>query len=303
MTSRVLLTRAPSVSRELTGLLRERGYTVSAAPLLEAQMPADTTELREVLELAVHPRVPTWLVVTSANTVAALGRVADDPRWGRSLDVARAGSPALRVAAVGTATARCVREAGIGVDFTPEGEQSAAGLLAQWPEPYPPHDALALLPASELASPRLARGLAQRGYRAVTATAYRMVPVPAPDPLVLETVLAGDPPVLSADVARRDCAQSRFHAVVATAPSRVAALLDGVPPPAGTRWVAIGEPTAHALRERGIAPVVARDPSPAALTDAVDQAIGTAGGRDVAPARATHSTRPMTACSTEENLP
>ena len=125
MTPSVLVTRSPAAARELTGLLRERGHEVSTAPLLEAQLPQETTALREILALAAAPQVTTWLVVTSANIVAALARVADDPRWGSTLDAARSASPGLRVAAVGPATARSLREAGIGVDFTPREERWA----------------------------------------------------------------------------------------------------------------------------------------------------------------------------------
>lgn len=274
MTSRVLVTRDPAMSRELTGLLRDRGYDVRMAPLLAAQLPEDTADLRSVLERAAHPRVPTWLTVTSANTVLALAAVASDPEWGGALERARASTPKLSVAAVGRATASALRKAGIGVDFTPQREQSAAGMLAEWPEASASTGEAALVPASELASSTLADGLSERDYEVSTAVAYRMVPAPAASPLHTDIVLAEDPPVLDADAARDRCARGEFGAVVATAPSRVAALLDGQPrPPDKTKWVAIGEPTAAALRQRGLTPVVADDPSPAALVAAVDRAL------------------------------
>ena len=272
--SRVLVTRGPAVFRELTGLLRDRGYSVCAAPLLEAQLPEDVEPLRRVLEMATDPNAPTWLTVTSANTVSALAAVAPEVNWGAALESARAASPGLSVAAVGRATAAAVREAGIGVDFIPAREQSAAGMLAEWPAAPTVEGRIALLPASELASSTLEDGLRERGYAVSTAVAYRMVPAPADRPLHTEVPLPGDPPVLDADVARDHCARGEFRAVVATAPSRVAALLDGQPrPPDGTRWVAIGEPTAEALRQRGIRPTVAADPGPAALAAAVDLAL------------------------------
>ena len=272
--SRVLVTRDPASSRELTGLLRDRGYNVRVAPLLEAQLPEDTTALRSVLERAARPQVPTWLTVTSANTVLALAAVASDPGWGGALERARASTPRLSVAAVGRATASALRKAGIGVDFTPQREQSAAGMLAEWPDASASTGEAALVPASELASPTLADGLTERGYEVSTAVAYRMVPAPAATRLHTDVGSAQDPPVLAADAARDQCARGEFGAVVATAPSRVAALLDDQPrPPDETKWVAIGEPTAAALRLRGLAPVVADDPSPVALVAAVDRAL------------------------------
>ncbi len=274
MISRVLVTRGPAVSRELTGLLRDRGYDVRVAPLLEAQLPEDTAALWAVLDLAAGPEVPTWLTVTSANTVWALAAIADNSDWGAALDRARASTPKLSVAAVGRATASALRQVGIGVDFTPSHEQSAAGMLAEWPTARASAGEVALVPASELASSALADALAERGYDVTTAVAYRMVPAPAAEPLQPDAPLGDDPAVLDADAARDQCARGEFRAVVATAPSRVAALLDGLaPPPGGTRWVAIGEPTAAALRQRGLTPVVAEDPSPAALAVAVDRAL------------------------------
>ena len=272
--SRVLVTRDPAASRELTGLLRERGYDVRVAPLLEAQLPEDTADLRSALGRATHPRVPTWLTVTSANTVLALAAVASDPQWGGALERARASTPKLSVAAVGRATASALRQAGIGVDFTPQREQSAAGMLAEWPEAFASPGEAALVPASELASSTLADGLTERGYEVTTAVAYRMVPAPAAAPLRTDGASAQDALVLNADAARDRCARGEFGAVVATAPSRVASLLDGQPRSCDrTKWVAIGEPTAAALRQRGFTPVVADDPSPAALVAAVDRAL------------------------------
>ena len=272
--SRVLVTRGPAVSRELTGLLRDRGYDVSVAALLEAQLPADIEPLRTVLDMALRPQAPTWLAVTSATTVAALGAVSDNAHWGAELERAREGTPKLSVAAVGGATASALRTAGIGVDFVPKNEQSAAGMVAEWPAASAAAGEIALLPASELASSTLVDGLRARGYRLHAAVAYRMVPAPASSPLSTDGPVAGDPPALTADAARDRCADGEFCAVVATAPSRVAALLDGQPrPPDDTRWVAIGEPTAAALRQRGITPTVSDDPSPAALAAAVDRAL------------------------------
>ena len=48
--------------------------------------------------------------------------------------------------------------------------------------------------------------------------------------------------------ARAACASGELAAVVVTAPSRADALLEGMTPAAATAWIAIGEPTARALR-------------------------------------------------------
>lgn len=275
----VLITRAAAVSRELTTELRRRGYAVCLAPLLEAQLPASTGPLRELLRTAQGPAVPTWLAVTSATTVAALAAVAPDPGWAAELEAARRATPPLRVAAVGEATAAALEGAGVGVDLVPAGESSAAGMLVGWPRAGAGE--LALLPASALASATLADGLTARGYRVQRITAYDMVPVPAARPLDTRPPRADDPPTLTASQAGAACAGGSVHAVVATAPSRVAALWDALPAAVATAWVAIGRPTAAALRTRGVVPTVAENPSARALADAVTAAVtGSAAPND-----------------------
>lgn len=336
--ARVLITRDPAAAHELAALLRERGHEPCASPMLEAQLPADPSELAGLLDQAAHPSGPTWLCVTSATTVAALDAVAQSPDWGAQLEAARA-TGLLRVAAVGEATARALGEYGVGLDFVPSRVQSAAGMVAQWPEhpgarsgedsrkaprasqwtgPTP----LALLPVSALGSDTLCQGLRELGYDVRRVTAYEMVPVPAerpvrrrePEPLA-GSATAGEQTSeepaavgptgaesaveeLAPEAARAACAAGEVAAVVVTAPSRAAALLDGQRPAADVAWVAIGEPTARALRERGLSPVTAARPTPRDLADAVDAALGTArtAGRTTAGTDA----RPTTCTDTDQ---
>ncbi|RKQ36746.1 uroporphyrinogen-III synthase [Kocuria tytonis] len=307
---RVLITRDPAAARALAALLRERGCEPCAARLLEARLPQDTGPLRALLRDALRPTVPTWLCVTSATTVAALAAVAEEPEWGPALDAARTGSgtrpsdaapagsaaeapvpeadsgdPAavsagLRIAAVGSATARALAEYGVGVDFVPARTASAAGMLEEWPEePFHGQGSAprALLPASARAATTLGDGLRARGYDVRDVTAYDMVPAPTDRPLLTVVPERDDPEELDSASARAACARGELAAVVATAPSRVAALLDGSTPGAATSWIAIGEPTARALWERGIQPVVAARPTPEALAAAVVHALGPRG--------------------------
>lgn len=280
--ARVLITRDPASASALAALLRERGYEPCASPLLEAQLPSDVEPLRELLAEAVRPRVPTWLCVTSATTVAALAAVAPTPEWGSELDAARRphqdGGPLLRVAAVGEATVRALGEYRVGVDFVPARVSSAAGMLAEWPGDPSGTAGRALVPVSALASDTLVSGLRERGYDVVRVTAYDTVPVPAARPLrapgVGDAAVPEAPEELGADAARAACAAGELAAVVVTAPSRADALLEGVTPAAATAWIAIGEPTARALRARGIDPVTSTQPTPAALADAVSRTLG-----------------------------
>ncbi|MCR4525057.1 uroporphyrinogen-III synthase [Kocuria rhizophila] len=284
---RVLVTRDPAAARPLAALLRERGYEPCTVRLLEASLPLDTEPLREMLREATLPRVPTWLCLTSATAVHALAAVADSPDWGAQLDAAR--SAPLRIAAVGAATARALAEHGVGVDFVPAETSSAVGMLEEWPErieepglegrrpPAASGAPRALLPVSALASDTLEHGLRSKGYRVLRARAYDMVPAPAARPLSTVAPEPDDAPELDHAAARAACASGELAAVVVTAPSRAGQLLDGCRPAEDTAWIAIGEPTARALRERGLTPVTAGQPTPEALADAVVHALGTPG--------------------------
>ncbi|RLY94580.1 hypothetical protein EAE32_05270 [Kocuria tytonicola] len=284
---RVLVTRDPAAALPLAVLLRECGCEPLAARLLEAQLPADTRPLRRLLREATEPAVPTWLCVTSATTVAALAAVAESPDWGAVLDAARRGAsgsaPAgggrlgLRTASVGAATTRALGEYGVGVDFAPSSASSAAGMLAEWPEdPRAVPSAQTcrvLLPVSSLASRTLQDGLTDRGYRVERVSAYETVPAPAARPLASGPVPTDAPPEWTSEHARAACATGAVAAVVVTAPSRAAALLNGNTPAEDVAWVAIGEPTAQALRHHGVAPVTAAQPTPDALAAAVGAAL------------------------------
>ncbi|MCT1957955.1 uroporphyrinogen-III synthase [Kocuria rhizophila] len=283
----MLVTRDPAAARPLAALLRERGYEPCTVRLLEASLPLDTEPLREMLREATLPRVPTWLCLTSATAVHALAAVADSPDWGAQLDAAR--SAPLRIAAVGAATARALAEHGVGVDFVPAETSSAVGMLEEWPErieepglegrrpPAASGAPRALLPVSALASDTLEHGLRSKGYRVLRARAYDMVPAPAARPLSTVAPEPDDAPELDHAAARAACASGELAAVVVTAPSRAGQLLDGCRPAEDTAWIAIGEPTARALRERGLTPVTAGQPTPEALADAVVHALGTPG--------------------------
>ncbi len=113
---------------------RARGLDPVVVPLITDEPPADTGALdAAIAELAAaaaaagaggsgaaRPASP-WLVVTSATTVRVLvGRMAGLPSG-------------VRVAAVGTATARAARAAGWPVDLVPD-DASAAGLVAALPD-------------------------------------------------------------------------------------------------------------------------------------------------------------------------
>ena len=151
------------VTRERTGELGEmlaaRGATVIHVPLVAVTEPSDGgTALRGALsDLSEFD----WLVVTSA---AGSERVAG----------AVAEAPGIRLAAVGTATARELESrCGRPVDLVPS-VQRADALVAAFVERAPSPQRV-LITQADIAAPTLADGLRAVGHEVTVVTAYRTV--------------------------------------------------------------------------------------------------------------------------------
>jgi uroporphyrinogen-III synthase len=162
-----------------------------------------------------------WLVITSATTVDVLV----------SQQVAVPAS--TRIAAVGETTGAALALAGYRVDFMPEGDNSARGLVKEWPA----SDIVGrvLIPQSDIAEPTLVAGLGRLGLDVEFVAAYRTVGVP-----VSEHVAA-------------DVASGRIRAVLVTSGSvarQVQAQL--APLPEETVVAAIGPRTAFDARAAGL---------------------------------------------------
>lgn len=162
---RVLVTRAQSPRSTLADELM-----VAGAEVVEA--PATRIELLEpgMLQAAIsHLDAYDWLVLTSQNGVDVFWRALRD----RGLD-ARA-LAALRVAAVGPATAGALLERGIAVDVTPE-RFVAEGVLDALAKAETMEGRRVLYVAAEGARDVLPNGLAELGARVDVVTAYRSTP-------------------------------------------------------------------------------------------------------------------------------
>ncbi|MEP7762806.1 uroporphyrinogen-III synthase [Sanguibacter sp. 25GB23B1] len=154
----------------------------------------------------------------------------------------------VRWAAVGPATARALRRAGVEPELV-AAENSAVGMLAEWPVaqvPTPstrtssgsgPHASTStsrvLLPLGDLAEPTLEHGLAERGYTPVRITAYRTVSHPAPPGVVA------------------DWTAGRIHLVVLTSGSVAREVARQLGPRPDVLAVAIGQPTRRAAEGTG----------------------------------------------------
>lgn len=205
-----------------------------------------------------------WVSFTSANTVRTCAEL-----WGAEFAPACA-SGGVRIACVGTATARAVHtQLGLNTDFQPQ-VQSAAGMLAEFEKPATEPAAVLVLEGSN-ARPTLREGLKNLGWDSHRCVLYDMVPAEqvAPGELSLSAARAlvqGNAP------AQGNEAETRAPDVlVVTAPSRLHALLDGAPalgPESMSPVVAIGASTASACRALNLRHVQADSPSPQDLARA-----------------------------------
>lgn len=228
--------------------LQAAGAEVTAVRLITVAPPDDTAALDAAVRRWVDGRYG-WIAFTSASTVAV---------WTARLDAL--GLPmtaASRVAAVGPATARAVRDAGWPVDLVPPAGGSAEDLAAVWPPPAVrtagPADVL--LPRSDRAAATLPDALTAAGHRIETVVAYCTV-VHAPDPAVADRLVGGG-----------------FTAALFTSPSTVHAL-GSLRPAASTVVGAIGRPTAEAVHAAGWRlDFTAAAPTPAALVDGLRAAL------------------------------
>ena len=278
----VLLTRSAAQGAAFAHALAEECAQNSVgecrvlfAPLQQARTVPSTEELRGILAL-LESGSYAWVSFTSAHTVRACAEL-----WGE--DFARAvHAGGVRIACVGAATARAVRaQLGLDADFQPS-VQSAAGMLAELEGPAAgavSTDSAAAGPAStepatvlvlegSNARPTLREGLKNLGWSVTARVLYDMVPA--------ERVEPGELSLSAARALLRGADAPAPDVIVATAPSRLHALLDGapalppesVPPESVPPVVAIGATTASACRALNLRHVQADSPSPRDLARA-----------------------------------
>ena len=270
----VLLTRSATqgaaFARALTEECAQNGLgepRVLFAPLQQARTVEPGEEHAAALAALASGHYA-WVSFTSANTVRACAEL-----WGAEFARACA-SGGVRIACVGAATARAVHtQLRLGTDFQPQ-VQSAAGMLAEFGRPATDSAAVLVLEGSN-ARPTLREGLKNLGWESRRCVLYDMVPAEqvAPGELSLAAARA----LVQGNTAQASAPEAPAPDVlVVTAPSRLHALLDGVPalapesvplesvPPV----VAIGASTASACRALNLRYVQADSPSPQDLARA-----------------------------------
>ncbi len=228
---RILVPRTREQAGTMTAKLAELGAVADVVPTISVEAPRTPQQMERAIKGMVTGRYE-WVGFTSVNAVKAVRERFEE----FGLD-ARAFS-GLKVAAVGGVTAKALQEWGIQPDLVPSGEQSAHGLLEDWP-PY--DDVLdpinrVFLPRADIATDTLVAGLQAIGWEVDDVTAYRTVRAAPPPPAVRDAIKTG-----------------RFDAVVFTSSSTVRNLVGiaGKPHPS-TVVAAIGPATAKTAEEHGL---------------------------------------------------
>lgn len=246
---RVLVPRTKEQAGSLTARLRGYGAVPDEVPTISVEPPRNPQQMDKAVRGLVEGRYE-WIAFTSVNAVKAVREKFEE----YGLD-ARAFS-GLKIAAVGEKTAQAIAAWGLRADLVPSGEQSAAGLLADWP----PYDEVldpinrVFLPRADIATENLVAGLVDLGWECDDVTAYR-------------TVRATPPPAPTRDAIKT----GKFDAVVFTSSSTVRNLVGiaGKPHPS-TVIAVIGPATAKTAEEHGLrVDVMAPKPDVEVLVDAL----------------------------------
>ncbi|RKS75209.1 uroporphyrinogen III methyltransferase/synthase [Motilibacter peucedani] len=246
---RVLVPRTREQAGTLSEQLRTFGAVPEEVPTIAVEPPRTPQQVERAVKGLVTGRFE-WIAFTSRNAVKAIREKFEE----YGLD-ARAFS-GIKVAAVGEQTAADLRSWGIVPDLVPSGEQSSAGLLADWPAYDPVLDPIdrVFLPRADIATETLVEGLTALGWQVEDVTAYRTVRAAPPAAPIRDAIKSGG-----------------FDAVIFTSSSTVRNLVGIAGKPHTTTVVAcIGPATAKTAEEHGLrVDVLAPEPSVAALAGAL----------------------------------
>lgn len=246
---RVLVPRTKEQAASLSMRLRSFGSEPEEVPTISVEPPRNPQQMDKAVRGLVEGRYE-WIAFTSVNAVRAVREKFEE----YGLD-ARAFS-GLKIAAVGEKTAASLADWGLRADLVPSGEQSARGLLEDWP----PFDELldpinrVFLPRADIATENLVAGLVDLGWEVDDVTAYR-------------TVRAAPPPAPTREAIK----SGKFDAVVFTSSSTVRNLVGIAGKPHTSTIIAvIGPATAKTAEEHGLrVDVMAPNPSVEELAEAL----------------------------------
>jgi uroporphyrinogen-III synthase len=244
---RVLVLRPRERSESLCFLLEDEGADVISLPLLELQPPTDPRALSAAAEQLYRYR---WVLFASPSAVDAFVDAVREAATESALRL-------VKFAAVGPATARALKSAGLNVDVEAD-LSSGEGLFLAIRESIQPGDQL-LLPAAEEGRPELNDALLAAGFSVTKVAAYRSR-VTEQDPASVHAAFDPLPDVALFGSPRTVDAFAQLEG--------------GAPYLSSRACVAIGPTTAAALREHGASNVVvAASPTAEALVEAAAQAV------------------------------
>ncbi|AEW95784.1 MULTISPECIES: bifunctional uroporphyrinogen-III C-methyltransferase/uroporphyrinogen-III synthase [Streptomycetaceae] len=246
---RVLVPRTKEQAASLSDQLRSYGAVPHEVPTIAVEPPRTPQQMERAVKGLVTGRYE-WIAFTSVNAVKAVREKFEE----YGLD-ARAFA-GIKVAAVGEQTAKALVDFGVKPDLVPSGEQSAAGLLEDWPPYDPVFDPIdrVFLPRADIATETLVAGLIELGWEVDDVTAYRTVRASPPPAETREAIKGGG-----------------FDAVLFTSSSTVRNLVGIAGKPHNVTVIAcIGPATAKTAEEHGLrVDVMAPEPSVHALAEAL----------------------------------
>jgi uroporphyrinogen III methyltransferase/synthase len=245
----VLVPRTKEQSGSISARLVRYGAVSTVVPTISVEPPRTPQQMERAITGLVTGRYE-WVGFTSVNAVKAVRERFE------ALGLDARSFAGLKIAAVGGVTARALLDWGLNPDLVPSGEQSARGLLEDWPDYDDVLDPInrVLLPRADIATDTLVAGLQEIGWEVDDVTAYRTVRAAPPAPAVRDAIKAGG-----------------FDAVVFTSSSTVRNLV-GIAgkPHASTVIACIGPATAKTAEELGLrVDVLAPVPQAEALIDAL----------------------------------
>ncbi|OAH09327.1 bifunctional uroporphyrinogen-III C-methyltransferase/uroporphyrinogen-III synthase [Streptomyces jeddahensis] len=246
---KVLVPRTKEQAASLSDQLRSYGAVPSEVPTIAVEPPRTPQQMERAVKGLVTGRYE-WIAFTSVNAVKAVREKFEE----YGLD-ARAFA-GIKVAAVGEQTAKALVAFGVKPDLVPSGEQSAVGLLEDWPPYDPVFDPIdrVFLPRADIATETLVAGLIELGWEVDDVTAYRTVRASPPPAETREAIKGGG-----------------FDAVLFTSSSTVRNLVGIAGKPHNVTVIAcIGPATAKTAEEHGLrVDVMAPEPSVHKLAEAL----------------------------------
>lgn len=246
---KVLVPRTKEQAASLSDQLRSYGAVPHEVPTIAVEPPRTPQQMERAVKGLVTGRYE-WIAFTSVNAVKAVREKFEE----YGLD-ARAFA-GIKVAAVGDQTAASLVDFGVKPDLVPSGEQSAAGLLEDWPPYDPVFDPIdrVFLPRADIATETLVAGLIELGWEVDDVTAYRTVRASPPPAETREAIKGGG-----------------FDAVLFTSSSTVRNLVGIAGKPHNVTVIAcIGPATAKTAEEHGLrVDVLSPEPSVHKLAEAL----------------------------------